>query len=50
MKETCLTVDKLVDPERCLVKYEQTLMSSESEKLEKSKGLLNLFYDKNGPF
>ena len=50
MKETCLAVDKLVDPERCLIKYEQTLMSSESQKLGKSKGLFNLFYDKNGPF
>ena len=50
MKETCLTVDKLVDTEGCWVKYEQTLMSSKSEKLEKLKGSLNLFYEKNGLF
>ena len=48
MKETCLTVDELVDAERCWVRYEQTLMSSESEKLEKLKDSLNLFYDKSG--
>ena len=50
MKETCLTVDKLLDAERCWVKYQQTLMSSESEKLEKLEGSLNLFYKKNGLF
>ena len=38
MKETCLTVDELIDAERCWVKYEQTLMRSESEKFEKLKG------------
>ena len=48
MKETCLTVDELVDAEWYWVKYEQTLMSSESEKFEKLKGSLNLFYDKSG--
>ena len=50
MKEKCLTVDELVDAERCWVRYEQTLMSSESEKLEKLKDSLNLFYDKSGLF
>ena len=51
MKETCLTVDQLVyDAERCWVRYEQTLMSSESETFENFKGSLNLFYDKSGLF
>ena len=50
MKETYLTVDKLVDAEKCWVKYEQTLMGSENEKFEKLKGSLNLFYNKNGLF
>ena len=50
MKETYLIVDKLVDAERCWMRYEETLMSSESEKLEKLKGSLNLFYEKNGLF
>ena len=50
MKETCLTVDELLDAERCWVRYEQTLMSRESEKFEKLKGPLNLFYDKSGLF
>ena len=42
MKETYLLVDKLVDAEWCWVKDKQTLMSSESEKFQKLKGLLNL--------
>ena len=50
MKETCLTVDELIDAERCWVKYEQTLMRSESEKFEKLNGSLNLFRDKSGLF
>ena len=50
MKETCLTVDELLDADRCWVRYEQTLMSRESEKFEKLKGPLNLFYDKSGLF
>ena len=50
MKETCLTVDELLDAERCWVRYEQTLMSRESEKFEKLKGPLNLFYDKSELF
>ena len=50
MKETCLTVDKVVDSERCWEKYEQTQMNSESDKSEKLKGSLNLFYDKSGLF
>ena len=50
MKETCLTVDELVDAERCWVRYEQSLMSSESEKFEKLKGSFKLFYDKSRLF
>ena len=50
IKETCLTVHELVDAEICWVKYEQTLISSESEKFEKLKGSLNLFYNKSGLF
>ena len=37
-----MTVDELVDAEWCWVKYEQTLMSSESETFEKLKRSLNL--------
>ena len=50
MKETCQTVEEFLDAERCWVRYEQTLMSRESEKFEKLKGSLNLFYDKSGLF
>ena len=50
MKETFLTVDELVNAGRCWVKYEQTLMSNKSEKFEKLKDSLNLFYDKSGLF
>ena len=32
------------------MKYEQTLMSSESERFQKLKGSLNLFYDKSELF
>ena len=46
MKETCLIVDELVDTERCWVRYEQTLMSSESEKFEKLKDSLIYFMTK----
>ena len=45
-KETCLTVDELVDGEGCWVKFEKTLISSESERFEKLNGSLNLFYNK----
>ena len=49
-KETCLTVDELVDAEGCWVEYEKTLMSSESKKFEKLNGSLNLFYNKSELF
>ena len=50
MKETCQTVEEFLDAERCWVRYGQTLMSRESEKFEKLKDSLNLFYDKSGLF
>ena len=50
MKETCPAVDELLDAESCSVKYEQTLINSESEKFEIFKVLLSLFYNKSGRF
>ena len=49
-KETCLTVDELVDAKGCWVEFEKTLMSSESKKFEKLNGSLNLFYNKSELF
>ena len=50
IQETCLTVDELADAESCWVKFEQTLVSGESKKFEKSNGSLNLFYNKDELF
>ena len=50
IQETCLTVDELVDAESCWVKFEQTLMSGESQKFEKLNGSLNLFHNKGELF
>ena len=50
IQETCLTVDELADAESCWVKFEQTLVSGESKKFEKSNGSLNLFYNKGELF